>query len=187
MRQWNDHCELSIASDTQLEASQHNIPQQEPHRTSSHRPHQDSGILSVPTPHDSLPQSALPKARQNHCKPFVTEPTFLFLFLFLVFTLAFIGGIEGVLRKGVPIKVDTSLTKSNAKSDSTRNMVRGTGQRDSDLVNRMVEYSDSGVLKPSATVMNCVGIEMIISITETEQCDTISPSKLELWQTDSAC
>lgn len=112
------------------------------------------------------------KSRQTHYKPFATQSPVLFLFL--IFTLAFIGGIEGVLRKGVPIQIESTLKKFN----STQRLLSSSELADYGLVNKMVGSASNDVPKREVTSpMSCIGIEIIVSATEVERCDTAIPGK----------
>lgn len=130
---------------------------------------QNAGVpLTTHTASDVwLTGPAQPKSRQTHYKPFATESPVLFLFL--IFTLAFIGGIEGVLRKGVPIQIESTLKKIN----STQHLVSNSRLEEFGLVNKMVDSFNDIPRQEAVTPMSCIGIEVIVSVTEVEQCDTV--------------
>lgn len=115
------------------------------------------------------------KSRQNHYKPFSTETSTLSMFLFAA--LIFIAAIEVSVRRGLPVTTDDNT--AGALQNQTQPVISNSSAALLDGGSSKGRVAAG--LKPSTPgSKDCIGIEIIVSEINVEQCNTASPGEFVL-------
>jgi len=116
-------------------------------------------------------QTAPRKAKQKYYKPTATETPVLSLFLLSAFI--FIAGIEVILRRGIPITADTTIEAVDPEKLLSNPGSLNWGKSADQLGNLTSPYQ----LDLPYSAMSCIGIEMIVSVSDIERCGIVSSGK----------
>ena len=156
--------------DDQITPSQKMSPFQSSYRVQSiyaadqHAPHNAQAQPSSASPE----QMITPEEKIRCYKPTSTTTPILSAFLFA--TLVFIAGLEFILRRGIPITPEASITPAQPQHLIS-----------SEYSNASTDHLSYGMLAlPIAALepsKSCIGIEMIISVTDAEDATPVTYTK----------
>jgi len=147
--------------------SQESHHQQHAYNVASQVPHQAQQQHSSP----SLVQITTTKNKQKHYKPIATETPILSLFLLSTFI--FIAGIEVILRRGIPITEETTIAPANPEHLLSNPSILNLGISADQLGYEASPYQ----INIPEVATSCIGIEMIVSMSDFEDCGTVASSK----------